>query len=128
MSCNVTIAFIAMMTGRIDASLPFTLKKEQNVCNDNDSDVNLDNIDDFSSVFLPSLSKNNSVIVDESNNEFLRLTAMARFLARARACVCMHMHTHTFFFKKDHKKLSLLSPRNLTKKLNLYIVLYIYIS
>lgn len=69
-----------MTTDRIDASLPFTLKREENACNDSDSDINSDNIADFSSVLLPSLSKNNSVIINESNNEFLRLTTMARFL------------------------------------------------
>lgn len=99
----MTIAFTVMMTtGHIDASLPFTLKKEQNACYDNDSDVSLDNIDDFSSVSLPSLSKNNSVIVDESNNEFLRLTAMACLILCARVCVrmCIHTHTHTHIYMR----------------------------
>lgn len=69
-----------MMTDRtIDASLPFTLKKEQNAYCNSDSDINSDNIDDFSSMLLPSLSKHNSVIADESNTESLRLTTMARF-------------------------------------------------
>ncbi|KYQ50936.1 hypothetical protein ALC60_10076 [Trachymyrmex zeteki] len=67
-----------MMTDDIDALL-FTLKKEQNVCND--SDINSDNIDDFSSMPLPPLSTDNSVIVNESNNKFLHLTTMARFFA-----------------------------------------------
>lgn len=70
---------VTMSTDHIDASLLFTLKTEQNTCNDSNSDVSLDNIDDFSSMPLPSLSKNNSVIIDEPNNEFLRLTTMARF-------------------------------------------------
>jgi len=71
---------VTMSTDRIDASLLFTLKTEQNTCNDSNSDVSSDNIDDFSSMPLPSVSKNNSVIlVDEPNNEFVRLTTMARF-------------------------------------------------
>jgi len=76
------------MTDRIDASLPFTLKKERHTCNNSNSDISLDKIDDFSSVPLPSLSKNDSVIADESNNEFLRLTATARLLC-VYVCVCV---------------------------------------
>ncbi|XP_011869405.1 PREDICTED: uncharacterized protein LOC105562872 [Vollenhovia emeryi] len=72
MRCDDT--FAPMMTAdRVDAS--FTLKKEEYVCNDSDSDSDSDNI---SSMPLPSLSRNHSVIVDESNNDFLRLSTMVR--------------------------------------------------
>lgn len=68
-----------MTTDRIDDSLSFALKKGQNFCNDSDDDTSPDDTDDFLSMSMPSPSMNNSVLVDESNNEFLRLTAMARF-------------------------------------------------
>lgn len=68
-----------MTTDRIDVPLPFALKKGQNVCNDSDDDINLDDIDDFLSMPVPPSSTNNSIFVDESNNDFLRLTEMARF-------------------------------------------------
>ncbi|KAL6433804.1 hypothetical protein ACFW04_005797 [Cataglyphis niger] len=63
-----------MTTDRID----FALKKEQDICNDSDGDISLEDSDDFLSMSMPSLSMNNSVLIDESNNEFLRLTAMVR--------------------------------------------------
>jgi len=97
MRCDNCKTIAAMMTtDRIDASLPFTLKKERHICNDSDSDISSDNIDDFTSVPLPSLSKNDSVIADEYNNEFLRLTATARFfMCMACVCVCARARAHT---------------------------------
>jgi len=87
-----------MTTDRIDVSLPFALKKGQNVCNDSDDDINLDDIDDFLSMPVPPPSMNNSVFVDESNNEFLRLTAMARFFLYVT-----NLNNCAHFFSKDLK-------------------------
>ncbi|KAM0726837.1 hypothetical protein ACS0PU_006998 [Formica fusca] len=74
-----------MTTDRID----FALRKGQDVCNDNDDDISLDDSDDFLSMPLPSLSMNNSILIDESNNEFLRLTAMVRavYLSYLHKCL-----------------------------------------
>lgn len=69
-----------MMTNSIDASLPFALKNERNAYNDSDSDISLDDIDNFLPMSSLSISMNNSVVLDEPNNEFLRLTTMACFV------------------------------------------------
>lgn len=84
-----------MTTDRID----FALKKEQDICNDNDDDISLDDSDDFLSMPMPSLSMNNSVLIDESNNEFLRLTAMARFFLHVINVNCTHTHFFSIFIK-----------------------------
>ncbi|CAL1679596.1 unnamed protein product [Lasius platythorax] len=78
-----------MTTDRIDDSLSFALKKGQNFCNDSDDDTSPDDTDDFLSMSMPSPSMNNSVLVDESNNEFLRLTAMVRavYLSYLHKCL-----------------------------------------
>lgn len=78
-----------MTTDRIDRSLLFALKKGQDVCSDSDDDASLDDIEDFLSMPVPSPSMNNSVLVDESNNEFLRLTAMVRavYLSYLHKCL-----------------------------------------
>lgn len=75
-----------MITDCIDAfSPPFAeLKNEQNAY-DNDSDINLDKIDDFLPMSFLSLSMNDSVILDEPNNEFLHLTTTACFF-----CICIY--------------------------------------
>jgi len=94
MRCDNCKTITAMMTtDRIDASLAFTLKKERHIYNDSDSDISSDNIDDFSSVPLPLHSKNDSVIADESNNEFLHLTATARLFVCVYVCVCARART-----------------------------------
>ncbi|XP_070149522.1 uncharacterized protein [Polyergus mexicanus] len=81
-----------MTTDRID----FALRKGQDVCDDNDDDTSLDDSDDFLSMPLPSLSMNNSVIIDESNNEFLRLTAMVRavYFSYLHKCLLDQMELH----------------------------------
>ncbi|XP_071643698.1 uncharacterized protein [Temnothorax longispinosus] len=103
MSCDVIRAkhtfTMTMTTDR--SSLPFIMKKERNVCNDSDSDINSDNIGDFSSVPLPSLSKNNSVIVDESNNDFLRLTTMVRTVYSSYLHKCLLDNYATCYKQND---------------------------
>lgn len=84
-----------MTTNRID----FALKKEQDICNDSDGDISLEDSDDFLSMSMPSLSMNNSVLIDESNNEFLRLTAMARFFLHITNVNCAHTHFFSIFIK-----------------------------
>lgn len=89
------------MTDRVDASPPFTLKKEQNTRNDSDSDTNSDNIGDFSSLLLPSLSKNNSVIINESNDEFLHLTTMVRTVYLSYLHKCLLSNYATCYKRND---------------------------
>ncbi|XP_018052071.1 PREDICTED: uncharacterized protein LOC108689688 isoform X2 [Atta colombica] len=96
--CDYCKTFIAMMTDRIDASLLFTLKKEQNVCND--SDINSD-IDDLSFMPLPSLSNDNPVIVNEFNNEFLRLTTMVRAVYLSYLHKCLLSNYATCYKQND---------------------------
>lgn len=88
-----------MTTDRI--SLPFALKKGQNVCNDSDDDINLDDIDDFLSMPVPPPSMNNSVFVDESNNEFLRLTAMVRAVYLSYLHKCLLGNYITCYKQRD---------------------------
>ncbi|XP_072742727.1 uncharacterized protein [Anoplolepis gracilipes] len=78
-----------MTTDRIDVSLPFAVKKGQDVYNDSDDNTSLDDIDDFLSMSLPPPSMNNSVLIDESNNEFLRLTTTVRavYLSYLHKCL-----------------------------------------
>ncbi|XP_018337557.1 PREDICTED: uncharacterized protein LOC108745733 [Trachymyrmex septentrionalis] len=97
--CDYCKTFTAMMTDHIDTSLLFTLKKEQNVCND--SDINSDNIDDFSFMPLPLLSNDNSVIVNESNNEFLRLTTMVRAVYLSYLHNCLLSNYATCYKQND---------------------------
>ncbi|XP_071574752.1 LOW QUALITY PROTEIN: uncharacterized protein [Temnothorax nylanderi] len=96
---NCKHTFTITMT--TDSSLSFTMKKERNVCNDSDSDINSDNIGDFSSVPLPSLSKNNSVIVDESSNDFLRLTKMVRTVYSSYLHKCLLDNYATCYKQND---------------------------
>lgn len=67
-----------MTTDRIEASLPLTVKKEEENCNDNDSDsdISIDDINSLLSMSLPLLSVDNSVIHHGPNSEFLRLSEM----------------------------------------------------
>ncbi|XP_011066032.1 PREDICTED: uncharacterized protein LOC105153092 isoform X2 [Acromyrmex echinatior] len=95
--CDYCKIFTAM-TDHIDASLLFTLKKEQNVYND--SDVISDNIDDFSFMPLPPLSNDNPVIVNEFNNEFLRLTTMVRAVYLSYLHKCL-LNNYTTCFKEN---------------------------
>ncbi|XP_018376543.1 PREDICTED: uncharacterized protein LOC108769832 isoform X2 [Trachymyrmex cornetzi] len=97
--CDYCKTFSAMMTDHINASLLFTLKKEQNVCND--SDINSDNIDDFSFMPLPPLSNDNSVIVNESNNEFLHLTTMVRAVYLSYLHKCLLSNYATCYKQND---------------------------
>lgn len=84
-----------MTTHRIDGSLPFALKRGRNFCDDSEDDSSLDDMDDFLSMSMPSPSLNNSVLVDESNPEFLRLTAMVRavYLSYLHKCLLSNYTT-----------------------------------
>ncbi|XP_011702992.1 PREDICTED: uncharacterized protein LOC105459027 [Wasmannia auropunctata] len=108
-----------MMT-TIDASL-FTLKKEQNACNNSDSDNSSDNIDDFSSVPLPSLFKN-SVIVDESNNEFLHLTATVRAVYLSYLHKCLLSNYATCYKQNDDVSIERIEVKKCADQMELHAV------
>ncbi|XP_012522826.1 uncharacterized protein LOC105828837 [Monomorium pharaonis] len=91
-----------MTTDHIDAFLPFTLKKEQNVYNDNGNNISSDNVNDFSSVSLPTLSINDYIIDDESNNEFLRLTPMVRAVYLTYLVKCLLNNYTTYYNRNDN--------------------------
>ncbi|XP_011167673.1 uncharacterized protein LOC105201376 [Solenopsis invicta] len=101
MRCDNYKVFTTMMTDRIDTSLSFTMKKEQNVCNDSDSDISMDNGNDFSSVSLPTFSINNSIIADESNDEFLHLTPMVRAVYLSYLHECL-LRNYTTCYKQNN--------------------------
>jgi hypothetical protein len=65
-----------MPTDRIDISPAFTMKRKQDTEDDGDDEVDLKDLDNFSSLSLPSISATD---VKKCNNKFLRLTTMAGF-------------------------------------------------
>ncbi|XP_077270399.1 uncharacterized protein LOC143901749 [Temnothorax americanus] len=103
MSCDVQRAkhTVTMMMTTDSSLLPFIMKKERTVCNDSDSDINSDNIGDFSSVPLPSLSKNTSVRVDDANTDFLRLTTMVRTVYSSYLHKCLLTNYATCYKQTD---------------------------
>lgn len=78
-----------MATDYIDTSLPLTVKKEEDNCNDNDSgsDISTDDIN-ILSMPLPLLSVDNSSIHHETNSEFLHLSEM----------VCLYFYFSVLYF------------------------------
>lgn len=93
-----------MATDRIDAPLRFTVKKEENICNNSESDTSVDDINSLLSLSLPLLSMDNTVIRDGSlsfNSESTHLTEMVcLFFVHFVLCThCIFFTTYTVLFQ-----------------------------
>ncbi|XP_014482576.1 PREDICTED: uncharacterized protein LOC106748501 [Dinoponera quadriceps] len=88
-----------MATDRIDASLPFTMRTEDDIGIDNGDTTNVDDINPLS-MPLPLLSVENSVMHRESS-EFLRLTEMVRAVYLSNLHKCLLSNYITCYERND---------------------------